>query len=547
MNKKVRNLDYGTEARNKVRDGVNKLATAVASTLGPCGRTVLIQKENGANISTKDGVSVAKEIHLKDPVENIGAQVIKEVSMKAAKQAGDGTTTATVLAASIYNDGLRYITAGANPVELKRGMDKATTAVVNKLRTLSIDVVTNDMIRQVGTISANNDSTIGSLIAEAMESVGKNGVIQVEESRTAETTLEVVEGMQLDRGFISPYFVSNQSTMTTTLENPLILIYDKKISAVKEVLPLLETCSKQNKPLLVIADDVDGEALATMVVNKARGILNICAIKSPGYGDRKLANLEDIAILTGGQVVSTTKGMKLEKLTMEMLGTARTVTVSQSETIIVDGAGSVEAIKTRVEDITTLFEKAESEYEKQHLQERMSKLVGGVAVLNIGAASEVEMKEKKDRVDDALHATRAAVEEGIVPGGGIALLACADAVDGLDYENEDQRLGGQLIMKACARPFNAIVENAGKNGEAVKARLSIHEKENPSADLMGYDARNDKFVLMVDSGIIDPTKVTRTALELATSVAGTLLTTECVVSLEPEEKSKESSMSDFGY
>ena len=548
MNKKVRNLDYGTEAREKVRSGVNKLATAVASTLGPCGRTVLIQKENGTNISTKDGVSVAKEIHLKDPVENIGAQVIKEVSMKAAKQAGDGTTTATVLAASIYNDGLRYITAGANPVELKRGMDKATAAVVNKLRNdLSIDVTTNDMIRQVGTISANNDTTIGSLIAEAMESVGKNGVIQVEESRTAETTLEVVEGMQLDRGFISPYFVSNQSTMTTTLENPLILIYDKKISAVKEVLPLLETCSKQNKPLLVIADDVDGEALATMVVNKARGILNICAIKSPGYGDRKLANLEDIAILTGGQVVSTTKGMKLEKLTMEMLGTARTVTVSQSETIIVDGAGSVEAIKTRVEDITALFDKAESEYEKQHLQERMSKLVGGVAVLNIGAASEVEMKEKKDRVDDALHATRAAVEEGIVPGGGIALLACAEAVEGLEYENEDQRLGGQLIKKACARPFNAIVENAGKNGEAIRAQLMMHEKENPSADLMGYDARNDKYTLMVESGIIDPTKVTRTALELATSVAGTLLTTECVVSLEPEDKPKEATMSDFGY
>ena len=548
MNKKVRNLDYGTEAREKVRSGVNKLATAVASTLGPCGRTVLIQKENGTNISTKDGVSVAKEIHLKDPVENIGAQVIKEVSMKAAKQAGDGTTTATVLAASIYNDGLRYITAGANPVELKRGMDKATAAVVNKLRNdLSIDVTTNDMIRQVGTISANNDTTIGSLIAEAMESVGKNGVIQVEESRTAETTLEVVEGMQLDRGFISPYFVSNQSTMTTTLENPLILIYDKKISAVKEVLPLLETCSKQNKPLLVIADDVDGEALATMVVNKARGILNICAIKSPGYGDRKLANLEDIAILTGGQVVSTTKGMKLEKLTMEMLGTARTVTVSQSETIIVDGAGSVEAIKTRVEDITALFDKAESEYEKQHLQERMSKLVGGVAVLNIGAASEVEMKEKKDRVDDALHATRAAVEEGIVPGGGIALLACAEAVEGLEYENEDQRLGGQLIKKACARPFNAIVENAGKNGEAIRAQLMMHEKENPSADLMGYDARNDKYTLMVESGIIDPTKVTRTALELATSVAGTLLTTECVVSLEPEDKPKEATMNDFGY
>ena len=541
---KTRDLSYGVDAREKIRTGVEKLSNAVSATLGPCGRTVLIQKQDGTYTSTKDGVSVAKEIHLKDPVENTGAQVIKEVSMKAAKLAGDGTTTATVIAANLYSNGLKYIMAGSNPVELKRGMDKATAAIVDNLKNTSRDVITNDEIRQVGTISANNDETIGSLIAEAMESVGKNGVIQVEESKTAETTLEIVEGMQLDRGYISPYFVTNQSTMTATLENPYILIYDKKISAIKEILPLLEACSKQSKALLIIADDVDGEALATMVVNKARGILNVCAIKAPGYGDRKIANLEDIATLTGGQVVSTTKGMKLEKLTMDMLGTSRTVTVSQTEAIIVDGAGDVEAIKTRIEDIKTQFEKADSEYNKQHLQERMSKLTGGVAVLNIGAQSEVELKEKKDRVDDALHATRAAVEEGILPGGGIALLNCSDDLV-VEYENEDQRLGGEIVIKACKAPFNKIVENAGKNAEAIKMKLDTIQ--NNADEIFGYDARNDNFVNIFESGIIDPTKVTRTALELANSVAGTLLTTECVITLEPEKEPKQNQMDPYGY
>jgi chaperonin GroEL len=541
---KTRDLSYGVDAREKIRTGVEKLSNAVSATLGPCGRTVLIQKQDGTYTSTKDGVSVAKEIHLKDPVENTGAQVIKEVSMKAAKLAGDGTTTATVIAANLYSNGLKYIMAGSNPVELKRGMDKATAAIVDNLKNTSRDVITNDEIRQVGTISANNDETIGSLIAEAMESVGKNGVIQVEESKTAETTLEIVEGMQLDRGYISPYFVTNQSIMTATLENPYILIYDKKISAIKEILPLLEACSKQSKALLIIADDVDGEALATMVVNKARGILNVCAIKAPGYGDRKIANLEDIATLTGGQVVSTTKGMKLEKLTMDMLGTSRTVTVSQTESIIVDGAGDVEAIKTRIEDIKTQFEKADSEYNKQHLQERMSKLTGGVAVLNIGAQSEVELKEKKDRVDDALHATRAAVEEGILPGGGIALLNCSDDLV-VEYENEDQRLGGEIVIKACKAPFNKIVENAGKNAEAIKMKLDTIQ--NNADEIFGYDARNDNFVNIFESGIIDPTKVTRTALELANSVAGTLLTTECVITLEPEKEPKQNQMDPYGY
>ena len=528
---KTKNLDYNSEAREKIRSGVNQLATAVSSTLGPCGRTVLIEKEYGAPISTKDGVTVAKEINLKDPVENMGAQVIKEVSMRAAKQAGDGTTTATVLAAAMYNEGLKHLNAGVNPVEMKRGMDKAVTAIISELRSLSTDVSTNDQIRQVATISANNDESVGNIIAEAMDSVGKDGVIQVDESRTAETTLEIVEGMQIDRGFVSPYFVSNQATMTTSLEKPYILIYDKKISAIKEILPLLETCSKQSKPLVIIADDVDGEALATMVLNKARGILNVCAIKAPGFGDRKAANLEDIAILTGGTVISATKGLKLEKLTVEMLGTARTVTVSQNETIIVDGGGEEEAIKARIEDIKSQFDNAKSEYDKQHLQERMSKLVGGVAVLNIGAASEIELKEKKDRVDDALQATRAAVEEGIVPGGGIALQTIASNVAVLP-ENEDQNFGIQVVLKACKAPFRAILENAGKNAEAVAMQIKA-EGEGKNA---GYDARNNKVVDMIDAGIIDPTKVTRTALELACSVAGTLLTTECVVSIEKEKE-----------
>jgi len=528
---KAKNLDFNSEAREKIRNGVNHLSQAVASTLGPCGRTVLIEKEHGAPVSTKDGVSVAKEINLKDPVENMGAQVIKEVSMRAAKQAGDGTTTATVLAAAMYNEGLKHLNAGVNPVEMKRGMDKAVTAIVSELRKLSTDVSTNDQIRQVATISANNDEAVGNIIAEAMDSVGKDGVIQVDESRTAETTLEIVEGMQIDRGFVSPYFVTNQSTMTTTLDKPYILIYDKKISAIKEILPLLETCSKQSKPLVIIADDVDGEALATMVLNKARGILNVCAIKAPGYGDRKTANLEDIATLTGGQVVSAAKGMKLEKLTIEMLGTARTVTVSQNETIIVDGGGNEDAIKTRIEDIKTQYDTAKSEYDKQHLQERMSKLVGGVAVLNIGAASEIELKEKKDRVDDALQATRAAVEEGIIPGGGIALQTIAANV-GVLPENEDQNFGVQVVLKACKAPFRAILENAGKNAEAIAMQIKA-EGEGKNA---GYDARNNKVVDMIQAGIIDPTKVTRTALELACSVAGTLLTTECVVSIEKEEE-----------
>ena len=542
---KTKVLSFGSEARDKVRSGVNKLSTAVQATLGPCGRNVMIEKESGSPVITKDGVTVAKEIFLKDPIENAGAQAIKEVSMKAAKLAGDGTTTATVLAAFMYNEGFKAIAAGVNPIELKRGMDKATTAVIDNLRELSRDVTTNDEIKQIATISANNDTSIGAIIAEAMDSVGKNGVIRVDESRTSETTLEIVEGMQIERGFISPYFATSQTTMTATLENPYILIYDRKISSIKDIVPLLETCSKQNKPLLIIADDVDGEALATLVINKARGTINVCAIKAPGFGDRKIHNLEDIAILTGGVVVSSQKSMKLDKLTTDMLGTCRSVAVSQTETVIIDGAGDAEQIKTRIDDIKNQYEIADSDYEKQFLKDRMSKLIGGVAVLNIGAATEIELKEKKDRVDDALHATRAAVEEGIVPGGGIALLVVSSNII-VECENEDQQLGVSIVKKACFAPFKAIVENAGKSAEAVKAKIDLIESENPGTDIFGYDARNDKYTVMVNAGIIDPTKVTRTALELATSVAGTLLTTECVISIVPTED-KEKENQEYGY
>ena len=539
---KTKVLSFGSDAREKVRSGVNQLSAAVQATLGPCGRNVMVEKEHGSPTITKDGVSVAKEIFLKDPIENAGAQAIKEVSMRTAKLAGDGTTTATVLASFMYNEGFKAINSGVNPVELKRGMDKATTAIIDNLRELSRDVKSNDEVKQIATISANNDSSIGAIIAEAMDSVGKNGVIQVDESKSSETTLEIVEGMQIDRGFISPYFATNNSTMTTTLENPYILIYDRKISSIKEILPLLETCSKQNKPLLIVADDVDGEALAAMVLNKARGILNVCAIKAPGFGDRKIHNLEDIAILTGGTVIASQKSMKLDKLTVEMLGTSRTVTVSQSESIIVDGAGDAEAIKARIEEIKSQYEKADSDYEKQFLKERMSKLIGGVAVLNIGAATEIELKEKKDRVDDALHATRAAVEEGIVPGGGIALL---HALKGLavDTENEDQILGVNIVKKACFAPFKAIVENAGKSAEAIYAKV----EDNTEFEFVGYDARNNKICDMFEAGIIDPTKVTRTALELATSVAGTLLTTECVISFDVEDNKKKEDQNQYDY
>lgn len=528
---KVKVLEFGADGRDKIRKGVNKLAAAVESTLGPSGRNVIIQKENGAPIVTKDGVTVAREITLKDPVENIGAEVIKEVSMKAAKKAGDGTTTATVLAASMYNEGLKCVMAGLNVIEVKRGMDSAVKEIVQVIRGVAQDVVTNDEIKQIATISANNDDSIGSIIAEAMDSVGKDGVIQVQESRTAETSLEIVEGMQIDRGYVSPYFVTDNDSMTTTLENPLILLCDKKISSIKEILTLLETCSKQNKPLLIIADDVDGEALAAMVVNKARGILSICAVKAPGFGDKKLQQLEDIAVLTGAEVVSTQKGMKLEKLTADMLGTARTVKISQYETVIVDGGGDAESIKTRIDRLTSAYENAESDYEKQAVQERVSKLIGGVAVIHIGAPTEIELKEKVDRVDDALSATRAAIEEGIVAGGGLCLLRAGEAVSADStyiVTHPDQKAGRDVVLRACSRPFEAILSNAGKAPSDILFGMKTANKD-------GYDARGDQYVNMIEAGIIDPAKVTITALELANSAAGTLLTTECVVSIDSDQ------------
>jgi len=533
---KNKNIDFNSIAREKIRTGVNKLADAVKSTLGPCGQNVIIEKEYGTPVITKDGVSVAKEINVKDEVENLGVQVIKEVSAKTAKLAGDGTTTATVLAASMYNEGLKYMAAGHNSIEIKRGMDIATEHIISNLKSISKDVSNHEEIRQVAVISANGDTSIGNIIAEAMDEVGTKGVITVEESKTAETTLEVVEGMQLDRGYLSPYFVTDNTKMTAVLENPYILLYDKKISNVKEILGLLETCSKQSKSLLIIADDVDGEALATMVLNKARGILNICAIKSPGFGDRKTQMMEDLAILTGGSYISTQKGMKLEKLTIEMLGNARTVTIEKDKTVIVDGAGDKDAIQARFKEIEALHEIADSDYEKQQLKERMNRLAGGVAIINIGASSEVELKEKKDRVDDALHATRAAVEEGIVIGGGMALIRAHQASDPskLNFANHSQELGGKIVFDACKAPFLTITENAGKNGQAILATYNTDKNQNS-----GYDARNDKWVDMFQAGIIDPTKVTRTALEMATSVAGTLLTTACVVSIEPEKDKKQ--------
>jgi chaperonin GroEL len=531
---KVKNVNYGASARQKLQAGVNKLGNAVKATMGPSGRTVILEREYGTPVITKDGVSVAKEVNLKDPVENLGAQVVKEVAMKTAKIAGDGTTTATVLAQTILNEGLKHADAGANVIEIKRGMDKATAKVVEYLKQLSNDVVGSDQIRMVATTSANNDALIGSIIANAMDSVGKKGVITVDESKTSETTLEIVEGLQFDRGYVSPYFVTDNTTMTATLENPYILIYDKRISSIKEVLPLLETCSKQNKPLLIIAEDIDGEALATMVLNKARGILNICAVKAPGFGDRRGQILEDIATLTGGTVISPQKGTKLDKLTTAMLGTARRVVISKDESVIVDGAGAPEDIETRVSNLSAQLATCESDHDMLALQERIARLIGGVAVINVGASSEVEMKEKKDRVDDALNATKAAVEEGILPGGGLALLSAAKVLRTMEVDNEDQKIGVSIVEKACTAPFDCIMSNAGLNPEVIKMRLESVEKENPSAEIFGWDARTNKICSVFDAGIIDPTKVTRTALEMAVSVAGMLLTTEAVVSIEPD-------------
>ena len=526
----AKEIVFDVDAREKLKKGVDSLANAVKATLGPKGRNVVIDKKFGAPQVTKDGVTVAKEIELKDAVENMGAQMVKEVASKTNDTAGDGTTTATVLAQGIINNGLKNVAAGANPMDIKRGIDKAVKTVVTELKKLSKEVGSdNDKIKQVATISANNDESIGSLIAEAMKVVGKDGVITVEEAKGTETEVKTVEGMQFDRGYLSPYFVTNAEKMITELETPYILIHDKKISNMKDLLPVLEPVAQSGKPLLIIAEDVDGEALATLVVNKIRGSLKIAAVKAPGFGDRRKAMLEDIAILTGGTVISEERGFKMENTTIDMLGTCEKVEIDKDNTTIVNGAGTKDDIVARTNQIKAQIETTTSDYDKEKLQERLAKLAGGVAVLYVGAATEVEMKEKKDRVDDALAATRAAVEEGIIPGGGVAYIRAAEALDENSGANEDENTGIKIVKRAIEDPLRTIIENAGGEGAV------IVQKVKEGKDDFGYNARTDKYESLLKSGVIDPTKVSRSALENAASIASMLLTTECVVADEPED------------
>ena len=520
----AKKIEFDIEAREGIKRGVDALANAVKVTLGPKGRNVIIGKSFGAPQVTKDGVTVAKEIELKDNLENMGAQMLKEVASKTNDLAGDGTTTATILAQSIVNEGLKNVAAGANPMDLKRGIDKAVTSVVQDLEKQSVEIGSaSDKILQVASISANNDSSIGTLITEAFEKVGKEGVITVEEAKGTETYVDVVEGMQFDRGYISPYFVTDSEKMEADLETPQILITDKKISVMKDLLPILEPVAQSGKPLLIIAEDIDGEALATLVVNKLRGSLKIAAVKAPGFGDRRKAMLEDIAILTGGTVISEERGFNLESATLDMLGTAEKVTIDKDNTTIVNGSGKSKDIKDRVNQIKSQIESTTSDYDKEKLQERLAKLSGGVAVLYVGAPSEVEMKEKKDRVDDALHATRAAIEEGIVAGGGVALLNSGSEFDKIKSSNSDEATGIKIINKAIEAPLRIIVENSGEEGSVVMSKVLEGNKN------FGYDAKEGKFVDMLKNGIIDPKKVARVALENAASVAGMILTTECAL------------------
>ncbi len=538
---------YDAEARAALKRGVDKLANAVKVTLGPKGRNVILEKKFGAPTVTKDGVSVAKEIELEDPVENMGAQMVKEVASKTSDIAGDGTTTATVLAQAIYAEGLKNVTAGANPMDLKRGIDLAVQTVVAELKKMSKEIDGTSDIAKVGTISSNNDKFIGELLAQAMDKVGKDGVITVEDSKTAETVLDVVEGMQFDRGYISPYFVTEAESMEAVLEDAFILIHDKKISAMKDLLPILEKVAQQNKPLLIIAEDVEGEALATLVVNKLRGVLKVCAVKAPGFGDRRKAMLEDIAILTGGTVISEEQGYKLENATISYLGKAKTIRVDKDNTTIVEGAGSQEDIKKRINEIKAQIEKTTSDYDREKLQERLAKLSGGVAVIKIGASTEVELKEKKARVEDALHATRAAVEEGIVPGGGVALLRAQAALENLKGENPDQNTGIKIVYKALEAPLKQIAVNAGLDGAVVV------NKVKEGKDDFGFNAATEVYEPMYKAGIIDPTKVTRVAIENAASVASMLITTEAVVFEKKEKEEKAPAMPggmggmDMGY
>ena len=527
----AKELMFNTEARAKLKRGVDALADAVKVTLGPKGRNVVIDKKFGSPTVTKDGVTVAKEIELSDPIENMGAQMVKEVATKTSDLAGDGTTTATVLAQAIFREGLKNVTAGANPMELKRGIDRAVEAIVAELKAMSVPSAGKKEIAQVGTISANNDREIGNLIAEAMEKVGKDGVITVEEAKGLETTLETVDGMQFDRGYLSPYFVTDPEKMEAVLDDAYILIHDKKISAMKELLPILEKAAQTGKPLLIVAEDVEGEALATLVVNKLRGTLKVAAVKAPGFGDRRKEMLRDVAVLTGGNVISEEVGFKLENATLNDLGRAKRIVIDKDNTTLVDGRGKEDAIQGRIAEIRGAVEKSTSDYDREKLQERLAKLSGGVAVINVGAATETEMKEKKARVEDALHATRAAVEEGIVPGGGVALIRAQHVLDKI-RGTEDEKIGMDIIRRAIEEPIRMIVQNAGAEGSIVVAKIKESKDKN-----FGYNAATDSYEDLVKTGVIDPTKVTRTALQNAASIAGLLLTTECVV-VERKDDSK---------
>jgi len=525
---------YGEDARAKLKAGVDKLANAVKVTLGPRGREVIIEKKWGSPLVTKDGVTVAKEIELKDPYENMGAQLVKEVASKTADVAGDGTTTATVLAQAIFTEGLKAIASGANPMDLKRGIDKAVSAVVEEIKKLSIPVSGRREIEQVATVSANNDQTIGKIIADAMEAVGKDGVITVEESKSAETTLETVQGMQFDRGYLSPYFITNPDKMECVLEDPYILIYEKKVSNVKDLLPVLEQVVRAGRPILIIAEDVEAEALATLVVNHLKGVIRACAVKAPGFGQRRKDYLQDIAILTNGTAITEELGIKLESVTLDMLGRADKVIVDKDNTTIVGGKGSKEAIQARIEQIRKQIQETTSDYDREKLQERLAKLSGGVAIIRVGAATEAEMKEKKARVEDAVHATKAAVEEGIVPGGGVALVRASEGLDDLSVDNPDQQIGVDIVKRACRAPLRQIAANAGFEGYVVLEKVIALGKEKGVN--YGFDASVGEYKDMVEAGIIDPTKVVRTAIMNAASVAGTMLTAEALVAEIPEEK-----------
>ncbi len=533
----AKQMKYDVDARDAMLKGVEKLSKAVKVTLGPKGRNVILDKKYGSPTVTKDGVSVAKEIELEDPFENMGAQMVREVASKTSDIAGDGTTTATVLAEAIYREGLKNVTAGANPMSLKRGIDKATEALVAALAKMSKKTKSTEELAQVGTISANGDTAIGKIIADAMAKVGEDGPITLEESKTMETSLEVKEGMLFDKGYLSPYFVTNAETMEVMMEDPCILLFEKKISNLQDMLPLLQSVAKSSKPLLIISEDVEGEALATLVVNKLRGTLNVCAVKAPGFGDRRKAMMEDIAILTGGKFITEDLGIKLENVTLEDLGRAKRVTVSKDETVIVDGAGKKVNITAREDQIRRQIEETTSDYDREKLQERLAKLSGGVAVINIGAATESEMKEKKARVEDALHATRAAAKEGIVPGGGVALIRAQKALDTLKLEG-DEAIGVQIVRKACEAPLRQLVDNAGIEGAIVVQEVKKAKGNN------GYDVATGEYVDMIAAGIIDPTKVTRSALQNAASIAGLLLTTECMITDLPEKNKP--SMPDMG-